>query len=137
MKLPFFFDSTNPTWFVARYANMFVVKSGRCEMTWFAQNTQTLATPVVQRLIAAGVQAAKVHGLPTKQTEAMLATACSSSDKILLFCRKLKDPYVYCGELALVVVDGGKQPLKFTWNLSDSASLLKTALFRDLLKAAA
>lgn len=82
------------------------------DMTWFAQNRQSVDSPVIQRLLR-----------PTTT--------------VLLFCRltgKQSQPYVYCGQLACIAFDPTASPLRFKWRLKDASQVwCASVTFREML----
>jgi hypothetical protein len=78
------------------YNNVFA--DGGRSMTWFAQPTQRIESPVVQRLV-------------------------SGSCPVLLMCRLPGEPYVFCGRLRVVSVSPSAKPIKFLWALVDIDAL--------------
>jgi hypothetical protein len=114
-------------------------------MSWFAQRRQTEDTPVIQLLVRSNAplgtgvdSAAKMDSKPDSKPQTKMSLPQTS---VLLFCRRPDDAYVYCGGLKYVshgyVEDptaGSGQLLRFIWELSDSASLLRGSdLFCDLV----
>lgn len=59
------------------------------------------------------------------QTEASPAIQglLSGDRAVLLFCRPLGQPYLYCGQLTLVVHDATARPMRFVWELRDVDAL--------------
>ncbi|KJE94890.1 hypothetical protein CAOG_05448 [Capsaspora owczarzaki ATCC 30864] len=104
------------------YDNTFSQAQGGFAMTWFASAQTNMDSPVIQRLLKAERYDLKNDdSAPSRQsTEAGL----HKPEVVLLFCRLLMEPYVYCGRLALVWVDPKTSPLKFTWFLKDSSSMM-------------
>ena len=83
-------------------------------MSWFASPTQHEGTPVIARLLNAGV-------------------AGSRATSVLLFCRRVQERYVYCGTLEYVSHNPQRLPMRFIWELKQSSALLSSPAFRDLL----
>ena len=82
-----------------------------------AQASQSPATPVVARLLAA------VEGAPR-------------ADPVLLFCRGGPDKgYVYCGKVVVRETQLGARPLRFVWRLVDFEALRRSEPFCALLRA--
>lgn len=89
-----------------KYDNAFL--DGGRRMTWFAQPTQTEATPVIQRLLAS-------RG----------ATSVNSLTDVVLFAREEGAAYVYCGLLAVDCHFPQSKPLKFVFKLVNADALLR------------
>ncbi len=115
------------------YANTFLDNS--TTMVWFAQPTQKVSTPVIQRLLQNGLSAARaaqlpVTGWPSDDPALQVPPPPPGAEAveilpatIVLFCRLPDQPYVCFGRLALRLFDGSQQPLKFVWYLCDVARL--------------
>lgn len=79
--------------------------------TWFAQPKQHVETPVIQRLL-------------------------DNTQTVLLFCRLVGEPYVYCGKLRCLSFDPSRKPMRFVWELTDSDDLRQPgSQFLELLEA--
>ena len=89
------------------YKNVFL--DGGERMTWFAQRTQSVESPVIQRLLD------------------------ENPPSICLFCRFPDRSYVYCGELKLEKYNQNTRPLQFVWCLQDFQDLLGSSLFQAIV----
>eukprot|EP00808_Paulinella_micropora_P005898 g53397.t1 len=56
------------------------------------------------------------------------------SDKVLLFCRLPKRPYVYCGELEYVEHSPASRPMRVIWKLKDFDVLATRPLFKRIVR---
>ena len=49
---------------------------------------------------------------------------------MLLFCRPIGEPYMFCGRLRLIASDLAAQPMRFLWQLLDVDALRAVPDFR-------
>jgi hypothetical protein len=90
-------------------------------IVWFSyiyihtQAAHKESTPVIQRLIGAGVPGS------------------GNNTAVLLFCRCIGLPYVYCGSLQYMLHSTKTSPLQIIWKLSDTTLLEQSPDFAQLL----
>lgn len=128
------------------YDNVFLSEGRR--MTWYAQRTQSSATPVIQRLLRCTSDAYKAKGDCAKASVeaghearggasvgAASVESVSSKDgsPVLLFCRLHKEPYVFCGRLEYESHDAAQSPMRFTWRLRDRDTCWASKAFRAII----
>lgn len=137
------------------YDNVFLAEGRR--MTWFAQKSQTTATPVIQRLArcTSDVYKAEGGGADAKADAVGGATgqggtaaegsagagagACKGEEAepggtpVLLFCRLLTEPYVFCGRLEYESHDATHSPIRFVWRLRDRDACWGSKAFRAII----
>jgi hypothetical protein len=100
-------------------SNVFL--DGGRQITWYAQNTMSMESPVVIRLIH------HVTGYPQLSLD-----PCH----VILICRVDTDPYIWCGELEYVRHDPRARPIKFWWSLRDADALAAMPQFQNVLSHA-
>lgn len=81
------------------YPNLFS-KGGR-QMAWFAQPSQTIASPVIHRMLVEDPTSARPSSPAKVSAKVKLEdpTAGGTTCPVLLFCRQEGEPYVYAGRL--------------------------------------
>jgi hypothetical protein len=110
-----------------KYPNDFIVDSGACEMAWWGGRGQTMAHPIMQRLLRGATGAAAADGGGSSD-----ATEPAAPPTVLLFCRPLRGAYVNLGRLrAGAVADEGGQ-VRVSWRLLDFAALQGSPHFAEL-----
>lgn len=129
------------------------------QFQWFAQPTQNENSPVIKRLLQhknCDNKAILVHPdnetneinpviteigqkrkIKTEEREENISCSPAVNNPILLFCRLLNEPYVYCGDLGYISHDFTNKPLKFVFRLNQSqhSKLKNSAPFQLLMDA--
>jgi hypothetical protein len=82
------------------YPNLF--SNGGRRMAWFAQPSQTIASPVIHRMLVEDPTSAARASSPAKppaKVKLEAPEAGRTTCPVLLFCRQEGEPYVYAGRL--------------------------------------
>jgi len=111
------------------YPNLFL--KGGNHMTWFAQPSQTIHSPVIERMLVRD---------PHQQVERSEndidsngGSVSQSTCPVLLFCRQEGEPYVFCGQLRASDVQANVRPLKVLWELTHISTLKQCQAFIQLV----
>lgn len=104
---------------------------GGRQITWYAQNRQTIASAQILRMIHHKKGHMFAIGGKDNEADTVFLEPCS----IALICRRGADPYVWCGELTYVSHDVTVHPIKFVWSLNHYSKLVDepTSLFHSFL----
>ena len=107
-----------------------VFLDGGRQITWFAQNTMTMASPAVVRLIHHATGFPVPSGKPVHADESVAHAPCD----VVLVCRIGTEPYIWAGRLEHVRHDPRSRPIKFWWRLREYDALITKPAFREVLR---
>jgi hypothetical protein len=116
---------------------------GGAEVTWFAQNTMTMRTPTLLRLIHHATGYPPPANADASRSDSAHARAASDGEgairldpcSVVLICRIETEPYIWCGLLDYVRHDPSARPIKVWWRLRDFDALRTKDGFQRVLAA--
>jgi prolyl-tRNA editing enzyme YbaK/EbsC (Cys-tRNA(Pro) deacylase) len=126
-----------------KYPNVFSFSSEddgeqSCYMTWWPGKGQTMAHPMIQRLLPAAAAAAAVEEKEQEQEEKEEAGGApkateGSAPTVILFVRPQRDEYSCFGRLKASAVEELDGQLCVSWKLVDYSGIKSSAPFQQVL----
>ena len=106
-------------------------------MTWFAQQHQTVETRVIRRMLESCQDETIFEQNDETDDNATYLKSCIENEMkqtpILLFIRNVGEAYVFCGAVKAFKVFLFEQPIRFIWNLNDWDTLQTKADYIEVI----
>jgi hypothetical protein len=109
---------------------------------WFAQPSQSMESLVIQRILVLAQEQSeretRKQEKKDKKSKVKKESENHLSTRLLLYCRLLNEPYVFCGSLSYVTHEPLSRPLAFQFALNESKlqEIRQSEAFKLLMEAA-